>query len=81
MEFKARGINLKTNGNVKVKELIQRVTVRSIVIILLVTGMFILAFLDPQFRPAFADLAKVGIGGYFGQIVPRRVPTTTNLNL
>lgn len=63
------------------KEFFQRITVRSIVIILLVTGMFVLAFLDPQFRPAFADLAKVGIGGYFGQIIPRRVPTVTNLNL
>lgn len=59
----------------------QRITVRSIVIILLVTGMFVLAFLDAQFRPAFADLAKVGIGGYFGQIIPHRTPTVAKLNL
>lgn len=50
----------------------ERITVRSIVIIVLVVGVFALAFIDPQFRPVFADLAKVGVGGYFGQMLPSR---------
>lgn len=54
------------------QELFQRITVRSVVIILFVAGMFVLAFVDLQFRPAFADLAKVAIGGYFGQMLPSR---------
>lgn len=45
-------------------------TVRSIIVIGLVAGTFALAVLDEGFRHIFGDIAKVGIGGYLGQLVP-----------
>lgn len=51
-----------------------RITVRSVVVISLVLGAFGLAIADPTFRPAFADLAKFGIGGYLGQMLPQKEP-------
>lgn len=47
------------------------VNVRSIIVIGLVLGTFILAVLDDQFRAIFGDIAKVGVGGYLGQLVPQ----------
>jgi hypothetical protein len=38
----------------------------------LVFGAFGLAIADPNFRTSFADLAKVGIGGYLGQMMPQK---------
>jgi hypothetical protein len=54
------------------KEFLARITVRSVVVIVLVLGGFGLAIVDPSFRPAFADLAKFGIGGYLGQMLPQK---------
>ncbi|MEN9216484.1 MAG: hypothetical protein Q6K90_04065 [Gloeomargarita sp. HHBFW_bins_162] len=34
-------------------------------------GSLTLAVLDPSYRPFFADLAKVGLGGYLGQLIPQ----------
>lgn len=48
----------------------KNITVRSIIVIGLVTGTFALAVLDDQFRDIFGDIAKVGIGGYLGQLQP-----------
>lgn len=45
---------------------------RSVIAILLVIGFFVLAVLDEQFRPGFAGLANVGIGGYLGQLIPKQ---------
>lgn len=42
----------------------------TIVVLSLVLGSLGIAILDPQFRPAFADLAKVGISGYLGWMIP-----------
>ena len=53
-------------------DLLKRLTVRSVVVILLVSGALILAILDSQYRPHFVDLAKMGLVGYFGQLLPRR---------
>ncbi len=50
---------------------LQRLTTRSLVILILVCGVLYLAIADESFRPIFGDLAKVGIGGYFGQLVPK----------
>lgn len=47
------------------------ITIRSIIVIALVVGTFALAVLDDEFRHIFGDIAKVGIGGYLGQLVPR----------
>jgi hypothetical protein len=30
----------------------------------------VLAIADHNFRPTFGDLAKVGVGGYLGQLLP-----------
>ena len=40
------------------------------VIVILLAGFFALAILDESYRPAFADLAKVGIGGYLAMLIP-----------
>lgn len=46
-------------------------TIRSIIVVGLVSGTFALAIIDEQFRHIFGDLAKVGVGGYLGQLVPQ----------
>lgn len=48
-----------------------RFTTRSFVVLILVSGVLYLAIVDPSFRDVFGDLAKVGVGGYLGQLVPR----------
>ncbi|WP_168163453.1 hypothetical protein [Calothrix sp. 336/3] len=52
--------------------IIERLSVRSVVVVVLVLGGLGLAILDKDFRPLFGDLAKVGIGGYLGQLVPKQ---------
>jgi len=52
--------------------LLSRITVRSVVVLLLVFGAFGLAVVDSSFRNSFADLAKFGIGGYLGQMLPQK---------
>lgn len=47
-----------------------QLTVRSVVVIILVIGALVLAITDDNFRPTFGDLAKVGVGGYLGQMLP-----------
>jgi len=54
------------------EKFISRITVRSVVVVTLVFGAFGLAIADPNFRTSFADLAKVGIGGYLGQMMPQK---------
>ncbi|QSJ16376.1 hypothetical protein JYQ62_32370 [Nostoc sp. UHCC 0702] len=43
-----------------------------ITITLLVGGSFGLAVVDKDFRPVFADLVKVGFGGYVGWVTSNR---------
>ena len=50
--------------------MLSRITVRSVVVIILVIGALVLAIADHNFRPTFGDLAKVGVGGYLGQLLP-----------
>lgn len=52
------------------KHLIDRLTTRSVVILLLLFGSMSLAASDKTYRPLFSDLAKVGLGGYLGQLRP-----------
>lgn len=40
------------------------------VVLSLVIGTFALALIDENARTTFADLAKVGVGGYIGLMVP-----------
>ena len=51
-------------------KLLSRLTVRSIVVLLFVTGALILAAIDKEFRPTYGHLADVAIGGYLGQLMP-----------
>ena len=51
--------------------LMQRFNTRSFVVLILVCGVLYLAIIDPPFRGVFGDLAKVGVGGYLGQLIPR----------
>lgn len=48
-----------------------RFTTRSLIVLILVGGVLYLAIVDPSFRDVFGDLAKVGVGGYLGQLVPK----------
>ncbi|GAX39372.1 hypothetical protein NIES4075_03250 [Tolypothrix sp. NIES-4075] len=50
--------------------MLSRLTVRSVVVIILVIGALVLVIADHNFRPTFGDLAKVGVGGYLGQLLP-----------
>jgi hypothetical protein len=43
----------------------------SAVVALLVGGSMVLAVVDKDYRANFADLAKVGLGGYVGWMMPR----------
>lgn len=47
-------------------------SVRSLVVLILLGGSIWLAAIDPSYRSRFADLAYFGVGGYFGQLVPKR---------
>ncbi|NJM88378.1 MAG: hypothetical protein HC847_15635 [Hydrococcus sp. RU_2_2] len=47
-------------------------SVRSLVVLTLISGSIWLAAIDNSDRSRFADLAYFGVGGYFGQLVPRR---------
>ena len=46
-------------------------SVLSTVVLILVVGSLGLAILDENYRPTFADLAKVGVGGYIGWMIPK----------
>ena len=41
------------------------------VVIVLLGGALAIAIVDPSTRPSFIDLAKVGMAGYLGWMVPR----------
>jgi hypothetical protein len=43
----------------------------TLIVLILVLGSLAIAVIDPGFRPAFADLAKVAMAGYLGWMMPR----------
>lgn len=45
--------------------------VLAMIVMILVCGSLSLALIDKDSRSAFADLAKVGVGGYIGLRMPR----------
>lgn len=51
--------------------MLERFNTRSFVILILVGGVLYLAIVDRSFRVVFGDLAKIGIGGYLGQLIPK----------
>ncbi len=51
----------------------KNINIHSVVILLMVLGSFGLALCDEEFRPIFGDLAKVGVGGYLGRLLPELV--------
>lgn len=55
-----------------IEKTISRISVRSVLIIVLALGSLHLAIIDEKCRPIFGDLAKIGIGGYLGQLLPHR---------
>lgn len=51
--------------------LFANVSVRSLVVLSLVGSAIYLAIVDETFRPRFATLVDVALGGYLGQLIPR----------
>ena len=54
----------------------KRISTRSIIAILCVVGFFVLAVIDPNYRPGFVSLANVGVGGYLGHLIPRQLKSS-----
>jgi len=52
--------------------LLANVSVRSVVVLSFVWGAIYLAAVDESFRPRFADLVYVAVGGYLGQLMPKQ---------
>lgn len=52
-------------------KILSRLSIRSFVVLIFVLGALIIAAIDPSFRPSYAHLADVAIGGYLGQLVPQ----------
>ena len=50
--------------------MIPHINLRSSIVLILVIGVFGLSIVDKTFSPIFGDLAKVGVGGYLGQLLP-----------
>ena len=50
--------------------MLPRISVRSIIVIILVIGAFVLAIASHNFRPTSGSLPSDGIGGYLSQILP-----------
>lgn len=50
---------------------LQKASVRSLVVLLLVVSGCGLAVIDEKFRPIFGDIIQFGLGAYTGQMVPR----------
>lgn len=42
------------------------------IVLVLVSGSLALAWIDKDSRSAFTDLAKVGVGGYIGLLIPKQ---------
>lgn len=52
------------------KEIIAKANTRSLAILILLVGSLGLAIADREYRQIFGDIAKVGLGGYLGQMLP-----------
>ena len=52
--------------------ILEKVSFPSTLALFLVVGGFSLAIADPQFRPSFANLANIGLGGYLTHLVPSK---------
>jgi hypothetical protein len=52
--------------------MLNKINARSSIACLLVIGSLLLAIRDKNFRSIFGDLAKVGVGGYLGQLAPEK---------
>lgn len=60
-----------TNNRTKPKLSLLKEEVLAVVVLLLVCGSILLAFMDPGTRPTFADLTKFALGAYMGLLIPR----------
>ena len=45
---------------------------RQFVVLLFSLGACTLAYLDPEFRPTFGNLVNLSVGGYLGQLIPKK---------
>lgn len=45
---------------------------RQFLVLLFAIGATVLAYADTNFRDDYADLIKISIGGYLGQMLPKR---------
>lgn len=45
---------------------------RQFVVLLFSIGAVALAYFDPSFRPTYGNLVNLTVGGYLGQMLPRK---------
>ena len=45
---------------------------RQFVVLLFSIGAVVLAYFDPSFRPTYGNLVNLTVGGYLGQMLPRK---------
>ena len=48
----------------------QKSTGLLVIVTILLIGFLAISVIDEQYRPAFADLAKVSVGGYLAVLIP-----------
>jgi len=56
----------------KFETIVEKLSFPSLLVFFLVVAGFSLAIIDAQFRPSFANLANIGLGGYLTHLVPKR---------
>lgn len=61
-----------------IKNIIERINTRSVVILSLVFSASIIAIKDPPFRSVYANLCATAIGGYLGLTYPKKEKDNNN---
>jgi hypothetical protein len=64
-----------------IKNLIERINTRSVVILSLVFSASVIAIKDPPFRSVYANLCSTAIGGYLGLTYPKKEKDSSNENI
>ena len=69
--------NEEKNENVSLPKIVSETATknwscRQFVVLIFSIGAVALAYFDPSFRPTFGNLVNLTVGGYLGQMIPRK---------